>query len=492
MRVLTDFAPTPEQLKVLETDTYRTCIIRGSAGSGKTSSAALRCRKVLAGIAADRILERDPTPIRLAVLTFNRTLKGYIENFIDRQIKAIGHAVEAEVDTFAGWAFRLVGRGDVIGDSDREAQLRKLWDAARQRSTLSSEFVLDEVDYVLGRFGRAGLEAYVERERTGRGTPTLQGPRKQSIVDDVIRPYLGILDSRSRIDWNDCAEQVVERGAVPIYDAIIADEVQDFTVRQIRAILCRLKPRSSLTLVIDTAQSIYPKHIEWAETGIDLLRDTDRHTLRNNYRNSPQIAQFVQPLLANIRLTEDGTIPDYRNCRSREVGRTPVLFDGSFDQQVAYSIAVIAQEVKLYTDEELKLLEAQPLDAAKRPHTVGILTKWGDTRGAIARGLRSAGMRYCELTRQKEWPQGPEQIGISTLHSAKGLEFDHVFILGFDSEFFGHEAEAESYSYNHLRRLLAMAITRAKKTVVIGYRQAYRSDLLDLFDPNTYVNEPQQ
>jgi superfamily I DNA/RNA helicase len=467
VRVLSDVAPTPEQLQVLETDTYRTCIIRGGAGSGKTTAAALRCRKVLAGIAADRRLEGDDTPIRLAVLTFNRTLKGYIETFIDEQVNVIRHRVEYSVNTFAGWAFELTSYATVIADRLRASEISGIWNRLGLASNLSDRFIVDEVQYVLGRFSRDNLDLYLACERVGRGKPTLIASRRRSILA-VVAPYLDMLSARDLADWSDCAAQLLAQGAQPQCDVIIADEVQDFGVQVLRAMFSRLRSRSSVTFVLDTAQSIYPCCIEWNEVGLD-RRSADWHRLSNNYRNSPQIAQFVEPLLTGLTFTDDGTIPDYTKCKGR-AGRTPTLISGDFSKQLSYCIDIIKKEVDLSQE------------------TVGILTMWGDPQGFIGKALDNDKLPWCSLKQAKEWPTGPENIGVSSLNSAKGLEFDHVFVLGFDRYFVGeHGSDEEDYSFTHLRRILAMAITRAKRTVIIGYRDRYRSDVLDLLNPNTYL-----
>ena len=63
------------------------------------------------------------------------------------------------------------------------------------------------------------------------------------------------------------------------------------------------------------------------------------------------------------------------------------------------------------------------------PETVAILQPRGGEWFAFARQeLRRRGLPFCELTRNGDWPTGPEQIALSTIHSAKGLEFDHVLL----------------------------------------------------------------
>jgi len=100
--------------------------------------------------------------------------------------------------------------------------------------------------------------------------------------------------------------------------------------------------------------------------------------------------------------------------------------------------------------------------------------------------LKIAGLPYVEITRESEWPQGEENIALSTLHSAKGLEFDHVFILGLNAEVLPHGEDADDEKLITLRRLLSMGIGRAKKSVILGYSPGDVSKLFDFFNKETY------
>ena len=72
------------------------------------------------------------------------------------------------------------------------------------------------------------------------------------------------------------------------------------------------------------------------------------------------------------------------------------------------------------------------------------------------------------------------------MHSAKGLEFDHVFVLGLNDEVTPYSDEEGDSTFENLRRMLAMAITRARKSVIIGYKPEQASGLISLLDPSTY------
>ena len=72
------------------------------------------------------------------------------------------------------------------------------------------------------------------------------------------------------------------------------------------------------------------------------------------------------------------------------------------------------------------------------------------------------------------------------MHSAKGLEFDHVMILGLDAEVTEHGEDPDDDEYINLRRLFAMSIMRARTTVLVGYHPDRPSDLIELLDPRTF------
>ena len=100
--------------------------------------------------------------------------------------------------------------------------------------------------------------------------------------------------------------------------------------------------------------------------------------------------------------------------------------------------------------------------------------------------LRRRGIPYCELTRQSEWPTGPEVVALCTIHSAKGLEFDHVLLPGLSRQVTPHGPEEGDADLERLRRMLAMAVCRARHSVMVGYKPGEESSLIGLLDPSTY------
>lgn len=63
------------------------------------------------------------------------------------------------------------------------------------------------------------------------------------------------------------------------------------------------------------------------------------------------------------------------------------------------------------------------------------------------------------------------QISLMTIHSSKGLEFDYVFLVGFEEGILPHKNSVESGDIAEERRLCYVAITRARKKLFLTYRK---------------------
>ncbi len=224
---------------------------------------------------------------------------------------------------------------------------------------------------------------------------------------------------------------------------------------------------SSVVFVLDAAQRIYPRGFTWAEAGVPIRQS---YRLKENHRNTKEICQFAAPLLDGLDISDDGTFPDLHSCKNN--GPLPIVLKGRYSQQVNFVLNYIHSYVNLSEE------------------SVAFLKPCGGRWFAYLRdALRKNSLEFVELTRKAEWPTGPENIALSTMHSAKGLEFDHVVILGLCDKVTPHGNEQGDTAFENWRRILAMAITRARKSVIVGYKPGEASSLTSLFNPATYREE---
>jgi DNA helicase IV len=250
MKTLGNVIPTPEQALVIDDDEPGFWLVRGAAGSGKTTTALLRL-KFLVRYWRDR---RDDLglagPVRVLVLTFNRTLSGYINELARQQIQA-GPEVDLEITTFSAWAQGLLGRV-ILDHQPRDAVLRAL---AKDDFPWRAEFLAGEADYVLGRWMPDARNSYLTAERTGRGAaPRVDRPLRQRLLAQVVEPYGGWKAERGVVDWSDLAVELALRELTAPYDVVVVDETQDFSANQVRAIVNHLAEDYACTFVRDTTQ----------------------------------------------------------------------------------------------------------------------------------------------------------------------------------------------------------------------------------------------
>ncbi len=84
-------------------------------------------------------------------------------------------------------------------------------------------------------------------------------------------------------------------------------------------------------------------------------------------------------------------------------------------------------------------------------------------------------------------------VSLMTLHSAKGLEFDHVFLTGLEEGLFPHSRSLTSpEDIEEERRLCYVGMTRAKQTLTLTravYRRVYGNEQLAANAPSRFLAE---
>ncbi|NBS46910.1 MAG: DNA helicase II [Betaproteobacteria bacterium] len=97
-----------------------------------------------------------------------------------------------------------------------------------------------------------------------------------------------------------------------------------------------------------------------------------------------------------------------------------------------------------------------------------LVTADGETLSPLAAFLSHAALEAGDNQAQA----GQDAVQLMTVHSAKGLEFDAVFITGLEEGLFPHENSLSDYEgLEEERRLMYVAITRARKRLYLSHSQ---------------------
>jgi DNA helicase-2/ATP-dependent DNA helicase PcrA len=91
-----------------------------------------------------------------------------------------------------------------------------------------------------------------------------------------------------------------------------------------------------------------------------------------------------------------------------------------------------------------------------------------------------------------EKPEDNDRVTLMTIHSAKGLEFKNVFIVGVEENLFPSNQMGQKTleDLEEERRLFYVALTRAEQNAYLSYaRQRYKWGKLDFCDKSRFIDE---
>jgi hypothetical protein len=261
-------------------------------------------------------------------------------------------------------------------------------------------------------------------------------------------------------------EKVEKKEAIlPLYDAILIDEGQDFEAEWLRLVSLLInEDTQSLLLVEDRAQTIYKgKRSYMQDTGLSFQGRSK--ILSINYRNTSQIVKFAWDFyrefsmfknkVVNRNLEGEIIAPQSTKRKGPEAG---IIKAANFFEEMRI---VTKQIKKLHEEMKVPLDDMLILYRVKRTHKHPII----DT---IKRTLNDSGLPFYWITEndtsKRTFEQEDGKVKISTIDSSKGLDFRAVFIVNVDSMPFPLEDDREREV-----SLLYIGMTRAKEYLCLSY-----------------------
>lgn len=424
--------------------------VTGSAGTGKTTVALHRARR----------LARQGRSVLLT--TFVTTLA---ENLL-RQLRILCTPDELEritVSTVHSRALALARSVDGRVDIATTTKVTRLLDTMRLRyaPSLDAAFVRAEWENVVQLQGLGSWAEYRSARRSGRGKPLSVADRKT--IWQIFEAVLDALRGRRHYDWSGicrfAAELLGSGKATSPYDAVLVDEVQDLKVPELR-FLRALAARDlrELVLVGDAGQRIYPGGFSLGALGIDVRgRST---VLRLNYRTTEQIRRAADAVLG----VEADDMDDGKESRTR----TRSLMRGPAPELRGHDLS----------DAELEGAAQrirQWVASGIPERAIGVFARTNRRAEQVVDTLTRANIAAVALADTGDAPATGVQVG--TMHRAKGLEFRAVLVLDCSAGVVPSVAVLESQvdpqdresAEERERRLLYVAMTRARDRLAITW-----------------------
>ena len=502
-----------EQRKLVQNKPAGHSLIRGVAGSGKTTVAVNRIPFLL----ENYCLDKDD---KVLMVTYNKSLISYIKYVYDKVQKDREYEIislfeidnsKLEIKNIDALMYRYFmeycksNNLRLSVESNRAAIsniiVKAIFDAKKyyadvkilEQSNLN--FILEEIGWIKAcRY--LNVEEYQNTDRIGRmSNQIVDGPQKlqknsrtRSAIFKVMELYDLSMRINNKVDFNDVSllalEQVRKRPIIK-YTHIICDESQDLTRVQLEFInaLINNKNYSSAMFVSDNAQSIYPqswivKGRSYSSVGFDVKGRSN--SLAKNYRTTTQIAEAAYSLLEkDLLIIEDENFVK------------PSLLD----KQGVYPVFKIFENKALEANYVSNLISN-----ISKEYNYGDIAVIARTNGQIkefSTYLEVAKIPFKLMTNQDGYEFGDDKVKILTMHSIKGLEFKVVIMIGLNSKSIPLKISAmddEESSETRERKLMYVGMTRATERLFLtadGTPSKFISDINSKFlkhDENTLIN----
>ncbi len=481
-----------EQKKLIQAKPTGHSLIRGVAGSGKTTVAVHRAEFLLNHYCID-----DSDCILL--VTYNRTLVKYLRHLYekidaDRDVGNLslfascsGGKVDrvhiATVDSLMmdSWREASVGRkcsAKLLFQNGQKyrilklalAEVSKRFPKASLIDQRSASFLLDEIDWIKS-CNYSELSEYQNADRLGRMSRQMnEGPQRlmknsetRLAIFELMQLYDRKLSQEGLLDQKTMAMLVLseaKRRPSPTYTHIIVDESQDLTRVQLEYLqtLYREKDYSSFVFIADTAQSIYThswlvKGRSFASIGFDMTGKSS--ALSKNYRTTTQIAEAAYSLIA-----EDAAIVDDEHFVR------PALIDRQGSYPVCRCFRTAEAEASFIAQEISSALlgEYQPQDMV-------VIARLRRQLESVAEVLHQKGVET-QFLNGDDGTFEAGKVGLLTMHSIKGLESRVVFIVGLNQGLVPYlsyqdrdDQEAQEITE---KKLLYVGMTRASERLYLS------------------------
>lgn len=414
----------PSQRKIAYRDTYNGPVrVTGGAGTGKTVVAIHRARHL-----AQLIATGDDKEARILVATYtNALLNGLtatLRDFCTPEEHQRLHITTVDAHALQTARISHPKLRPISGD-----MLRQKADEAAELAGLTADHALDGrfllaewEQVILSRDHKTATE-YLTSPRPGRGRP-LSRPARKSLWAALERltANLAATDHATHLQIAHVAADVLDARTVRPFAHVVVDEAQDLHPAHWKFLRACVRQAgesrpNDLFITGDAHQRIYDYRVSLSALGIETRGRSKR--LKVNYRTSQQILSWSLAILTGAKFDDlDGEVDTQEGYRSSFSGPAPIC----------RHFTTPAEESRWVATQIRGWLNENPIES------VGVLARTRDLLESTAAALSESNVRWRHAKDDNPAEAGTAPVVLSTMHSAKGLEFPRLVVVAVNSD----------------------------------------------------------
>ncbi|MFH1011323.1 MAG: UvrD-helicase domain-containing protein [bacterium] len=186
-------------------------------------------------------------------------------------------------------------------------------------------------------------------------------------------------------------------------------------------------------------------------------------------------------------------VPDLTPAAKIRLNATQDLIDSFRRRTAALSVSELIAELMVASGLRAQLQQEGTQEAQERLDNLDQLVAGAEERCRAnpAMTLDDFLQEIALISDVDDWRDRAEAVTLMTLHTAKGLEFPYVFLVGLQEGLFPHERSGNSEAeIEEERRLFYVGVTRARKRLYLTYAtQRWQRGKISQAEPSRFLRE---